>query len=145
MRISDWSSDVCSSDLTGSIGGFQVRKSELWHQGLYAATKYAVTALSEGLRFDLEHLGIGVSVLAPSAVSTNIGTSDRNRPECYGGPTQGSLAPQVDQMLRTTGVDPDMVGARSEEHTSELQSLLRISYAVFFLKKKKTQPTPTPP
>src|SRR3546814_9054363 len=105
MRISDWSSDVCSSDLldivvnnagvvynskplheipdeaidwcinvniygvlngikafvpivveagngghvvnTGSIGGFQVRKSELWHQGLYAATKYAVTALSE--------------------------------------------------------------------------------------------------
>src|SRR3546814_13931606 len=112
MRISDWSSDVCSSDLhvvnTGSIGGFQVRKSELWHQGLYAATKYAVTALSEGLRFDLEHLGIGVSVLAPSAVSTNIGTSDRNRPECYGGPTQGSLEPQVDQMLRTTGVDTDM-------------------------------------
>src|SRR3546814_10522407 len=79
------------------------RSSELWHQGLYAATKYAVTALSEGLRFDLEHLGIGVSVLAPSAVSTNIGTSDRNRPECYGGPTQGSLDPQVDQMLRTTG------------------------------------------
>src|SRR3546814_20980889 len=116
MRISDWSSDVCSSDLhvvnTGSIGGFQVRKSELWHQGLYAATKYAVTALSEGLRFDLEHLGIGVSVLAPSAVSTNIGTSDRNRPECYGGPTQGSLEPQVDQMLRTTGVDPSMVGER---------------------------------
>src|SRR3546814_10989577 len=57
-------------------------------------------------------LGIGVSVLAPSAVSTNIGTSDRNRPECYGGPTQGSLDPQVDQMLRTTGVDPDMVGER---------------------------------
>src|SRR3546814_999809 len=81
-------------------------------------------------------LGIGVSVLAPSAVSTNIGTSDRNRPECYGGPTQGSLDPQVDQMLRTTGVDPDMVGERSEEHTSELQSLMRISYAVFCLKKK---------
>ena len=97
---------------TGSIGGFQVRKSEHWHQGLYAATKYAVTALSEGLRLDLERLGIGVSVLAPSAVSTNIGTSDRNRPECYGGPTQGSLDPQVDEMLRTTGVDPDMVGER---------------------------------
>src|SRR3546814_6124858 len=32
---------------------------------------------------------------------------------------------------------------RSEEHTSELQSLMRISYAVFCLKKKKTQATPT--
>src|SRR3546814_4129253 len=31
---------------------------------------------------------------------------------------------------------------RSEEHTSELQSLMRISYAVFCLKKKKTQPPP---
>src|SRR3546814_5182889 len=31
---------------------------------------------------------------------------------------------------------------RSEEHTSELQSLMRISYAVFCLKKKKTQPQP---
>src|SRR3546814_8375515 len=30
------------------------------------------------------------------------------------------------------------IGGRSEEHTSELQSLMRISYAVFFLKKKKT-------
>src|SRR3546814_5396273 len=33
---------------------------------------------------------------------------------------------------------PDPVGDRSEEHTSELQSLMRISYAVFCLKKKKT-------
>src|SRR3546814_7831062 len=33
----------------------------------------------------------------------------------------------------------DRAGARSEEHTSELQSLMRISYAVFCLKKKKTQ------
>lgn len=97
---------------TGSIGGFQVRKSEHWHQGLYAATKYAVTALSEGLRMDLEDLGIGVSVLAPSAVATNIGTSDRNRPGRFGGPAEGSLKPVVDQMLRQTGVSPDVVGER---------------------------------
>src|SRR3546814_3089376 len=38
------------------------------------------------------------------------------------------------------GVDPDRLpDARSEEHTSELQSLMRISYAVFCLKKKTTQ------
>src|SRR3546814_4048968 len=35
-------------------------------------------------------------------------------------------------------------GGRSEEHTSELQSLMRISYAVFCLKKKKTEPKVTP-
>src|SRR3546814_5097307 len=38
---------------------------------------------------------------------------------------------------RTQGLD--VVASRSEEHTSELQSLMRISYAVFCLKKKKTQ------
>src|SRR3546814_11328251 len=37
-----------------------------------------------------------------------------------------------------TGVEGIDVGGRSEEHTSELQSLMRISYAVFCLKKKKT-------
>ncbi|MHA4837661.1 SDR family NAD(P)-dependent oxidoreductase [Sphingopyxis sp. MSC1_008] len=97
---------------TGSIGGFQVRRSEHWHQALYAATKYAVTALSEGLRMDLEDLGIGVSVLAPSAVATNIGTSDRNRPGRFGGPAEGSLNPVVDHMLRQTGVAPEVVGER---------------------------------
>src|SRR3546814_6811003 len=47
-----------------------------------------------------------------------------------------------DQRLRgfrrlARGGDPDRDGDRSEEHTSELQSLMRISYAVFCLKKKK--------
>src|SRR3546814_3136017 len=37
--------------------------------------------------------------------------------------------------------DPEVGAARSEEHTSELQSLMRISYAVFCLKKKKKQKT----
>src|SRR3546814_4261486 len=37
-----------------------------------------------------------------------------------------------------------LLGARSEEHTSELQSLMRISYAVFCLKKKKTSDMPHP-
>src|SRR3546814_5800296 len=43
--------------------------------------------------------------------------------------------------LVTGGDDRDKVKTRSEEHTSELQSLMRISYAVFCLKKKKTTPT----
>src|SRR3546814_10595676 len=44
-----------------------------------------------------------------------------------------------DRILRIDDADHD----RSEEHTSELQSLMRISYAVFCLKKKKQQTTPT--
>src|SRR3546814_4834792 len=42
------------------------------------------------------------------------------------------------KMLNLTAVDVDTEMARSEEHTSELQSLMRISYAVFCLKKKTT-------
>src|SRR3546814_9689616 len=47
-------------------------------------------------------------------------------------------------ILITRGIDdaeiePDQMRVRSEEHTSELQSLMRISYAVFCLKKKKTK------
>src|SRR3546814_1372006 len=41
------------------------------------------------------------------------------------------------QGLRLRGTDAEERGLRSEEHTSELQSLMRISYAVFCLKKKK--------
>jgi len=53
--------------------------------GPYNASKAAVIALSETLRFELEAEGsrVGVSVLCPSWVRTNISTSDRNRPERY--------------------------------------------------------------
>jgi NAD(P)-dependent dehydrogenase (short-subunit alcohol dehydrogenase family) len=50
----------------------------------YAATKFAVVAMSEGLRLQLAPLGIGVSVLCPHFVRTRIGESGRNRPERYG-------------------------------------------------------------
>lgn len=97
---------------TSSIGGFQVNPSEHFHQGLYAATKYAVTAISEGLRNDLTSLNIGVSVLAPAAVATNIFTSDRNRPTRFGGATSGSQPAVIGEMLKTTGMAPDAVGER---------------------------------
>src|SRR3546814_15524440 len=44
----------------------------------------------------------------------------------------------LDQRDVAFGVDRDGIGPRSEEHTSELQSLMRISYAVFCLKNKNT-------
>src|SRR6201996_2819627 len=50
----------------------------------YAATKFAVVAMSEGLAMQLQPQGIGVSVLCPEFVRTRIGDSGRNRPERYG-------------------------------------------------------------
>src|SRR3546814_5222964 len=47
--------------------------------------------------------------------------------------------PEVKDIV-IVGVPDKRLGERSEEHTSELQSLMRISYAVFCLKKQKTQP-----
>lgn len=97
---------------TSSIGGFQVREHPGWHQGLYAATKYAVVALSEGLRQDLSPHGIGVSILAPASVATRIGTSDRNRPERFGGRGQGGQRPEVSALLEERGISPAVVGDR---------------------------------
>jgi NAD(P)-dependent dehydrogenase (short-subunit alcohol dehydrogenase family) len=55
--------------------------------GPYGVSKHAVTALTETLHFNLKSLGVthvGVSVLCPSAVRTNFGTSSRNRPASAG-------------------------------------------------------------
>src|SRR3546814_5136981 len=55
-----------------------------------------------------------------------------------GGPT-GAFIVVVYGVIAQYGYDGLVVATRSEEHTSELQSLMRISYAVFCLKKKKTK------
>jgi NAD(P)-dependent dehydrogenase (short-subunit alcohol dehydrogenase family) len=66
---------------TASMSGLY----HLPHMGPYNAAKAAVVALSETLLFELEAEGsnVGVSVLCPSWVRTNISTSDRNRPERF--------------------------------------------------------------
>ncbi len=66
--------------------------------GPYGVSKHAVTALSETLYFNLKSLGVthvGVSVLCPSAVRTNFGTSSRNRPAWAGPPTVRDAAEQA--------------------------------------------------
>src|SRR3546814_1787694 len=87
MRISDWSSDVCSSDL-------QPR----------------------------ERLGEGALILLEALEGLGVGKD-------------------VGRDLRLRRPRPRLDHLRSEEHTSELQSLMRISYAVFCLKKKKKNDT----
>jgi NAD(P)-dependent dehydrogenase (short-subunit alcohol dehydrogenase family) len=84
----------------------------------YDATKFAVVAMSEGLRPQLQPLGIGVSVLCPFFVRTNIGESGRNRQERYGQMSTldpGSPAAAVVEEIRkqiAAGLDPADVAAR---------------------------------
>ncbi|MCV0395564.1 MAG: SDR family NAD(P)-dependent oxidoreductase [Rhizobiaceae bacterium] len=94
---------------TASIGGFQVNPNFL--TAAYSMTKYAVVALSEGLRNEMEGRPIGVSVLAPAAVDTGIHLSERARPDRFGGAT---VRPQNHFMgdLIKDGADPATIGER---------------------------------
>lgn len=94
---------------TASIAGFQIRPG--FRSGVYGTTKYAVVALSEALEMDLAPHGIGVSVLAPQAVNTEIYASARVRPLRFGG---GYTKPEAEFMsaLLKHGMDPDAVGRR---------------------------------
>jgi NAD(P)-dependent dehydrogenase (short-subunit alcohol dehydrogenase family) len=65
--------------------------------GPYCVAKYGVVALAEVLWRELRPHGIGVSVLCPMRVGTNIGTSERNRSDDYGGATASSLVPDQDE------------------------------------------------
>ena len=60
----------------------------------YTATKHALMALADGLRRDLDGTGVGVSILCPGAVNTNLWDSRRSRPDRFGGtaPLEGEEA-----------------------------------------------------
>jgi len=94
---------------TASSAGFQVRRTEGRFQGLYAATKFAVVAISEALRADLADYGVGVTVVAPGGVRTDILHSDRVRPERFGGPTTGSSPAEHIRSLAEHGIEPAVV------------------------------------
>jgi NAD(P)-dependent dehydrogenase (short-subunit alcohol dehydrogenase family) len=94
---------------TSSLSG--LRYSPGRGQGIYSTTKHAIIGLSEALASDLEPLGIGVSVLCPAFVKTQMPHSGRNRPTRFGGPAVQKRA--VDDPLLAgalTGKDPDLVG-----------------------------------
>jgi NAD(P)-dependent dehydrogenase (short-subunit alcohol dehydrogenase family) len=94
---------------TASIGGFQVNPNFL--TGAYSMTKYAVVALSEGLHNELQGSPIGVSILAPAAVDTQIHLSERSRPERLGGPTVREQNQFMGDLIRG-GMTPEAVGER---------------------------------
>src|SRR3546814_2991176 len=110
MRISDWSADVCSSDLGG------VNLDQIGPVG----------------RHDIHPLHRRIEgVLEVIELIDRAGALDTR-----GGHRRLDLRRDVDERGGVDLVgDFDPIGVRSEEHTSELQSLMRISYDVFCLKK----------
>src|SRR3546814_9708928 len=112
MRISDWSSDVCSSDLISSDG-----LPNLLHRDRSDAHRLATTKLD----IVQDTSGAGNPLRQDSARAM---LSPLVPVEPVDMDADGRDAPGRSEMLR------------SEEHTSELQSLMRISYAVFCLKQK---------
>jgi NAD(P)-dependent dehydrogenase (short-subunit alcohol dehydrogenase family) len=75
--------------------------------GIYTATKHAVLGLSDVLRRELESQGIGVTILCPGVVRTEIWNAGRSRPERFGGRQESP--PEFAGML-DSGMDPDEVG-----------------------------------
>src|SRR3546814_2880497 len=107
MRISDWSSDVCSSDLAPAEFAEQVDRLQ--------SRLCGHCRCAPELPDKVDIAGREIHVRGKG------GGKPAHLPPAHG--------------VRLSG---DGKGCRSEEHTSELQSLMRISYAVFCLKKKKT-------
>jgi NAD(P)-dependent dehydrogenase (short-subunit alcohol dehydrogenase family) len=99
---------VSTASMAGLISG---------SSGAYNVTKYGVVALSEGLRGELAPRGIGVSVLCPGFIRTEIMNSARNLPHRFAGglgdaPTSG-LSAEFVAMVRervSQGIDPLYVG-----------------------------------
>src|SRR3546814_7616695 len=128
MRISDWSSDVCSSDLTCS---FPFTHWALRRPAPSKPLQIFVTQNGDWPAYasNSEYRSFSCDGL----VCTNPDYLERNsaRWNC-------ALIPNgVDLARFRPGAAERARFDRSEEHTSELQSLMRISYAVFCLKKKK--------
>src|SRR3546814_1873461 len=103
MRISDWSSDVCSSDLLTDSHGVPTDRKPLQfevgnHDDIISVVTWIRSRGDFSSQAEAAAFGVGLKLFG------------------------GAILANKD---------------RSEEHTSELQSLMRISYAVFCLKKKK--------
>src|SRR3546814_6260266 len=125
MRISDWSSDVCSSDLRRARPGLRHQPSPPGDSAAGTARR-ACARLSAGLR--ARGHGAGLLLRHP--------TSPTGRR--FPGPDASQCCVTAVVSNYRCGAAPDLASRRmrSEEHTSELQSLMRISYAFFCLKKK---------
>src|SRR3546814_1293838 len=138
MRISDWSSDVCSSDLSVHGVGVRLLQGERHRNRALVGKDVDVVATPHGDIDQPESSG------AAGALIRRIHDGDGQcllvshgfllMPEGFA--TVGELVNDHLERCCLDAWNQCVRGDRSEEHTSELQSLMRISYAVFCLKKK---------
>src|SRR3546814_3455190 len=125
MRISDWSSDVCSSDLAAPRHDLQPLRDQRAVETGQPRDVGDGAQRDEVEQFDQRRFGPRREETARAQVT------EQRRAEQEGHPDRGEIA--VDRGVGVL-VEPVRVHHRSEEHPSELQSLMRISYAVFCLK-----------
>src|SRR3546814_10136374 len=130
MRISDWSSDVCSSDLRADPGATHPGAA-LCPDGGAAGRLHRPCGGTQGNRQSLREgtLRRGSSDMSGDLVEAAIAAMAK----AYAPYSNFSVGAAV------RGAGGGIYSGRSEEQTSELQSLMRISYAVFCLKNKKPE------
>src|SRR3546814_2512003 len=125
MRISDWSSDVCSSDLLQCID-----------DGIFIL---GLKVLATANPCNVEQQSRLVCILLCVENIQRIGRHLRlGRTTWTARQRNTDLVQEACPLVRHE-IEAALGRRRSEEHTSELQSLMRISYAVFCLKKKKNR------
>src|SRR3546814_3861966 len=127
MRISDWSSDVCSSDLQQILDEIED------YNRIDCQSTQLLRDWLVGIRPDGPWPVLAQDAAEQEVVEDEETTALRDRLAA------SSLTPERQELLFNLGLfhKREAKPARSEEHTSELQSLMRISYAVFCLKKQK--------
>src|SRR3546814_8525477 len=137
MRISDWSSDVCSSDLIVAEHARRYGRDQTiydpWHYVPVLAKKPG--ALRNGAPFKQLVLPPGLERLRSRLKESSDG--DRRMVKILTAITVDGLDAVESAAAEALAGGVASADVRSEEHTTELQSLMRTSYAVFCLKKKK--------
>src|SRR3546814_2061707 len=134
MRISDWSSDVCSSDLVWQLAGLPAPQP--------LTTAYTVS-LGDPAKMEADARAAAKTYKLLKCKLT--GEDDRERVAAVRrGAPEARLVVDANESWDELDIEAEAhalsafgVELRSEEHTPELQSLMRISYAVFCLKKKQ--------
>src|SRR3546814_1267102 len=128
MRISDWSSDVCSSDLQ------DCRTAKYHSHGrelpVERASRRTIRTHPDG--------ALPADRIAQDRKGSHPQTADHAARLCREAILARTISRRSGKSLAARSIVPH---ARSEEHTSELQSLMRISYSVLCLHKKKIQKT----
>src|SRR3546814_8571654 len=130
MRISDWSSDVCSSDLGGEY--LVHRQAAQRDTGIGETEQRHDAERDRYIQRMLQPVQRGKRrIRLPRCLDDRNGESRQDTGDRRMDPGQQDREPEQGK-----AGEIDRQRTRSEEHTSELQSLMRISYAVFCLKKK---------